>query len=56
MLPRLELAADGNEHSMQDARDQLARKFGVTEEEQNTLLPSGRQPVFSNRVDGQSRT
>ncbi len=50
MLPRLELAADGNEHSMQDARDQLARKFGVTEEEQNTLLPSGRQPVFSNRV------
>ncbi len=50
MLPLLELAADGNEHSMQDARDQLAQKFGVTEEEQNTLLPSGRQPVFSNRV------
>ncbi len=50
MLPLLELAADGNGYSMQDARDQLARKFSVTEEEQNTLLPSGRQPVFSNRV------
>lgn len=50
MLPLLELAADGSEHSMQDARDQLARKFAVTDDELNTLLPSGRQPVFSNRV------
>src|SRR5258708_39478107 len=50
MLPLLELASNGNEWSMQDARDQLARKFSVSEEEQNTLLPSGRQPIFSNRV------
>jgi restriction system protein len=50
MLPLLELASDENEWSMQDARDQLARKFAVSEEEQNALLPSGRQSIFSNRV------
>ncbi len=50
MLPLLEFAADGNEHSMQDAREALARKFGLTEEEQNALTPSGRQALFSNRV------
>src|SRR5260221_8517046 len=49
MIPLLELAADGNEHSTREARDQLARKFGLTEEELNTLLPSG-QRVFPNRV------
>ncbi len=54
MLPLLELAADGNEHSMRDARDRLALKFGLTEEEQNALLPSG-QRVFPNRV-GWART
>jgi restriction system protein len=50
MLPLLEFAADGNEHSMQDARDTLAAKFDMTEEERNTLLPSGRQTVLSNRI------
>lgn len=54
MLPLLELAADGNEHSMRDARDWLASRFGLTEEEQNALLPSG-QRVFPNRV-GWART
>jgi restriction system protein len=49
MLPLLELAADGNEHSMGDAREHLALKFGLTEEQQNALLPSG-QRVFPNRV------
>jgi len=49
MLPLLEVAADGNEHSMRDARDQLAVKFNLTEEEQNALLPSG-QRAFPNRV------
>jgi restriction endonuclease Mrr len=34
MLPLVELASDGNEWSMQDARDHLARKFAVSEEEQ----------------------
>src|SRR5258708_34595713 len=49
MLPLLEVAADGNEHSMRDARDQLARKFGLSEEQQSAMLPSG-QCVFTNRA------
>lgn len=49
MLPLLELAGDGNEHSMRDARDQIARKFNLTDEDLNTLLPSG-QRVFPNRL------
>ncbi len=40
---------------MQEARAQLADKFGMTEEEQNTLLPTSGQPVFANRV-GWART
>jgi len=54
MLPLLELTADGAEHSMRDARDRLAIKFGLSEEEQNALLPSG-QRIFPNRV-GWART
>lgn len=54
MLPLLQLAADGNEHSVRDARDCLAREFSLSEEEQNALLPSG-QRVFPNRV-GWART
>ncbi len=50
MRPLLELAADGREHSLQEAREKLTMKFGLTEAEQQALLPSGRQPVFANRV------
>ncbi|HEY2546766.1 MAG TPA: restriction endonuclease [Candidatus Acidoferrum sp.] len=55
MLPLLQLASDGKEHTMQEARTQLAAKFGMTEEEQNALLPTSGQPVFANRV-GWART
>jgi restriction system protein len=54
MLPLLEIATDGNEHSMRDAREQLARRFKLSEAEQTALLPSG-QLVFPNRV-GWART
>jgi restriction system protein len=50
MLPVLELAADGTEHSVLDAREVLAQQFGLTEQDRKALLPSGRQPVFDNRV------
>lgn len=55
MLPLLQLASDGREHTMQEARTQLAAKFGMTETEQNELLPTSGQPVFANRV-GWART
>jgi restriction system protein len=50
MLPLLKFASDGKEHSNKDAREQLAKDFALTEEEKNTLLPSGRQTIFVNRV------
>jgi len=51
MLPLLQMAAaDKKEHSLQEARDWLADKLHVTDEERALLLPSGRQAVFNNRV------
>ena len=50
MLPLLELAADGREHSLSEARDALAARLGVSEEERAELLPSARQAVYDNRA------
>ena len=50
MLPMLELAGDGNEHSVSESRGHLAERFGLTEEERRRLLPSGQQTTFDNRV------
>jgi restriction system protein len=50
MLPVLVLAGDGHEHSLEEAREVLARQFELTLEERNELLPSGRQRRFDNRV------
>lgn len=50
MLPLLEFISDGKEYKMRNVTDELAMKFGVTEEEQKELLPSGVAPVFYNRT------
>lgn len=50
MLPLLQLTADGQEHSIRDARETLADQFTLSPEEKAELLPSGRQPIFDNRV------
>lgn len=50
MLPLLDLTSDGKEHTLWQAREILAKKFNLTEEEESQLLPSGRQPIFYNRV------
>ncbi len=55
MLPLLEFAADGREHSKAEAVEHVAVRFVLTEEERKTLLPSGGQRVFDNRV-GWART
>lgn len=55
MLPLLELASDGQVHSINEAVDELADHFALTEEERTKLLPSGQQPTFYNRV-GWART
>lgn len=50
MLPLLKLAGDGAVHSKRDAVRELALQFGLSEQEQKELLPSGKQEVFDNRV------
>lgn len=49
MLPVLNAAKDG-EISISDVRDRIAEKLGLTDEDVNELLPSGRQTYFVNRV------
>lgn len=50
MLPLLQLASDGQEHAIREARDRLAEHVALTDHERKALLPSGRQPIFDNRV------
>jgi restriction system protein len=50
MLPLLVHLRDGQEHSNQDTLKALAEQFHLTEEERSQLLPSGQQPIFTNRV------
>ncbi|MCC6463481.1 MAG: restriction endonuclease [Saprospiraceae bacterium] len=50
MLPVLEFAADGLEHSSSEVVQFLAQKFQLTDSELLELLPSGKQPIFNNRV------
>ena len=55
MLPFLEYLADGEEHSLSETHDALAKHFKLTDEELKELLPSGQQPIFRNRL-GWART
>ncbi len=50
MLPLLRHLGDGRERSNQETLEALAQEFGLSEQEREELLPSGRQPVFTNRV------
>ncbi|EAR23583.1 mrr restriction system protein [Nitrococcus mobilis Nb-231] len=50
MLPLLKFSADGKEHTMQEAREGLAEIMGLTQEDLEERLPSGRQSTFANRV------
>jgi restriction system protein len=55
MLPLLEFAGDRKEHALSEAIEPLAKYFNLTDTERKELLPSGKQPIFDNRV-GWSRT
>ena len=48
--PLLDIAADGKEHSIKEAREKIAVAFGMTKEDLGELLPSGTQTKFDNRV------
>lgn len=55
MLPLLKTLSDGQTHTFGLVVEKLAKEFSLTEEEIEELLPSGRYPVFRNRV-GWART
>lgn len=46
----LDIAADGKEHSMKEARDIIAKRMKIAEEDLRELLPSGIQTKFDNRI------
>jgi restriction system protein len=48
--PLLDLAADGREHSIQEARESIGKTMRLSEEDMKQLLPSGTQRMFDNRV------
>jgi restriction system protein len=50
MLPLLQLASDGKDHTVREAKEVAAARFELTEDDKRDLLPSGRQATFDNRV------
>jgi len=50
MLPLLKHLADGADRGNQDTLQALKALFGLTDAEFHEMLPSGQQPVFTNRV------
>jgi restriction system protein len=50
MLPLLQFAADGREHTSSEAIEFLAQQFRLSDAEQREVLPSGKQSRFVNRV------
>lgn len=50
MLPLLQIAADGQEHTVSEAIETLAKKMNITEEDRELLLPSGLQTRYYNRL------
>lgn len=50
MLPLLKLAGDGKEHTVTEAMDELAAQFHISDADRESMLPSGTQTRFYNRV------
>ncbi|WP_052887599.1 restriction endonuclease [Thermogemmatispora carboxidivorans] len=50
LWPLLELAGDGQEHTLTEAAELVARRFALSETERNEPLPSGKQAKFWNRL------
>lgn len=50
LRPVLQASADGQEHSMAELRDKIAAELHLTPEDLAERLPSGKMPLFTNRV------
>lgn len=50
MMPVMQFASDGQEHSCREAAEYLASTCRLSDAERHQMLPSGVQTVFENRV------
>ena len=50
MLPIMKVAQDGAEHTARELRQRIGDDLGLTDAERKELLPSGTQPVLTNRI------
>jgi len=50
MLPLLQFAVDGKEHTVNEAENHLASHFNLTKEERNIIKESGGETTFLNRL------
>lgn len=48
--PLLDVAADGKEHSMKEARELVSKAMSLSDQDMNEMLPSGNQKIFDNRI------
>ncbi|MDW7711308.1 MAG: restriction endonuclease [Deferrisomatales bacterium] len=48
--PLLDIAADGAEHTVREARERIAKQMRLSEEDLSEMLPSGSERRFDNRV------
>lgn len=50
MLPVLKMSAQGGERRVTEISDGIADEFGLSLDERNEMLPSGRQRILHNRI------
>ena len=50
MLPVMRIAADGREHKIAEVMETIAVQMGISDDDQNVMLPSGTQTQYYNRV------
>jgi len=50
MLPILRCIADGEEHPIREIYDNIAEKFGLTEDDKAERTPSGTTQIYKNRI------
>jgi restriction system protein len=50
MLPILQFASDGKEHSLSEAENAIAQHLALSEEDRKEKLPSGTQRKLYNRI------
>ena len=50
MKPILQVLADGKEHALVEISEQIAKDFGLTEDQLSAFRLSGGQRLFENRI------